>query len=97
LNLPSTAALVALLLFAARKPHYGPRKSKIIMKHLAVLKANGWIHKCYGAWGSAIVLAAKLHQEHIVRCQILAVFADFWLGVLLAQDYFMFMMISSGC
>jgi hypothetical protein len=49
-----------------KKPRYGPHESKIIMKHLEVLKANGWIRKCYGAWGSAIVLAAKPHQEHIV-------------------------------
>ena len=48
-----------------KKPHYGPHESNIIMQHLEVLKANGWIHKCFGPWGSAIVLAAKPHQEHI--------------------------------
>jgi len=49
-----------------KKPHYGPHESKIIMEQLEVLKANGWIRKCFGAWGSSIVLAAKPHQEHII-------------------------------
>jgi hypothetical protein len=41
-------------------------ESKIIMEHLEVLKANGWIRKCFGPWGSSIVLASKPHQEHII-------------------------------
>ena len=49
-----------------KKPRYGPHESKIIMEHLEVLKANGWIRKCFGAWGSSIVLAAKPHQEHVI-------------------------------
>ncbi len=48
-----------------KKPHYGPHESKIIMAHIAVLADNGWIRKCFGPWGSSIVLAAKPHQEHI--------------------------------
>jgi hypothetical protein len=48
-----------------KKPHYGPHESRIIMEHLEVLKANGWIRKCFGPWGSSIVLAAKPHQEHV--------------------------------
>jgi hypothetical protein len=48
-----------------RKPHYGPHESKIIMEHINVLLANGWIHPCKGPWGSSIVLAAKPHQEHV--------------------------------
>ena len=36
------------------------------MEQLEVLKANGWIHKCFSAWGSSIVLAAKPHQEHVM-------------------------------
>ena len=36
------------------------------MEQLEFLKANGWIRKCFGARSSSIVLAAKLHQEHIM-------------------------------
>jgi hypothetical protein len=35
------------------------------MEQLKVLKANGWIRKCFGPWGSSIAPAAKPHQEHI--------------------------------
>ena len=49
-----------------KKPHYGPHESKIIMEQVEVLKANGWIRKCFGPWGSSIVLAAKPHQEHVL-------------------------------
>jgi hypothetical protein len=48
-----------------KKPRYGPHESKIIMTHVDVLKGNGWIRRCFGPWGSSIVLAAKPHQEHI--------------------------------
>jgi hypothetical protein len=48
-----------------KKPHYGPHESHMIMEQLEVLKANGWIRKCFGPWGSSVVLAAKPHQEHI--------------------------------
>jgi hypothetical protein len=36
------------------------------MPQLEVLKANGWIRKCFGVWGSSIILAAKPHQERIL-------------------------------
>jgi hypothetical protein len=49
-----------------KKLHCGPDERKIIMKHLEVLKADGWIRKCCCAWGSAIVLATNPHQEHVV-------------------------------
>jgi len=49
-----------------KKPNYGPYESKIIMKCIRALLGNDWIELCYGTWGSAIVLAAKPHQEHVV-------------------------------
>jgi hypothetical protein len=42
-----------------RKPNYGPHESAIILKQQDVLIANGWIRKCYGPWGSLVVLAPK--------------------------------------
>jgi hypothetical protein len=50
-----------------RKPSYGPHKSKIILDQQKILLANGWIHKCYGPWGSLVVLAPKPHQEDILN------------------------------
>ena len=35
------------------------------MEQTISLLTNDWIEECGGAWGSIIVLAAKLHQEHI--------------------------------
>lgn len=35
------------------------------MKQIRALLDNDWIELCFGPWGSAIVLAAKPHQEHI--------------------------------
>jgi hypothetical protein len=48
-----------------KKPRYGPHESAIILEQQAVLLANGWIRKCYGPWGSLIVLAPKPHQEEV--------------------------------
>jgi hypothetical protein len=50
-----------------RKPSYGPHKSKIILEQQQVLLANGWIWKCYGPWGSLVVLAPKPHQEDVTN------------------------------
>ena len=50
-----------------RKPSYGPHESKIILEQQNVLLANGWIRKCYGPWGSLIILAPKPHQEDITN------------------------------
>jgi hypothetical protein len=52
-----------------RKPSYGPHESKIILDQQAVLLANGWIRKCYGPWGSLVVLAPKPHQESVVNIE----------------------------
>ena len=48
-----------------KKPNYGPYESEIIMTQIRALLGNDWIELCFGPWGSAIVLAAKPHQEHI--------------------------------
>jgi len=48
-----------------RKPQYGPHESGIIMDHINSLLHNEWIRECSSAWGALIVLAPKLHQEHI--------------------------------
>jgi hypothetical protein len=48
-----------------RKPSYSPHESKIILEQQKVLLANGWIHKCYGPWGSLVVLMPKPHQEDV--------------------------------
>jgi hypothetical protein len=48
-----------------RKTSYGPHESKIILEQQKVLLANGWIRKCYGPWGSLVVLASKPHQEDV--------------------------------
>ena len=48
-----------------RKPSYGPYESIIIMEQVTQLKANGWIERCEGPWGSMIVLTQKPHQEKV--------------------------------
>ena len=48
-----------------RKPNYGPHESAIILEEQQALLANGWIRKCYGPWGSLVVLAPKPHQEDV--------------------------------
>ena len=49
-----------------KKPRYGPHESKIILKQVKVLLAEGMIERCAtGGWGSPIVLAPKPHQEHV--------------------------------
>ena len=49
-----------------KKPHYGPHKTKIIVKNINVLRDNGFIEKITtGGWGSPIVLAPKPHQETV--------------------------------
>ena len=48
-----------------KKPHYGPNETKVISKHIRVLKENDWIEHCEGGWGSPIVLAPKSDQEAI--------------------------------
>ena len=49
-----------------KKSRYGPHESKVILKQVKVLLANGWIERCpEGGWGSPIVLAPKPHQEHV--------------------------------
>ena len=50
-----------------KKPGYRPYDSKIIMDQVQALLNNVWIEKREGTWGSRIVLAAKLHQEHIQK------------------------------
>jgi hypothetical protein len=50
-----------------RKPSYGPHESKIILAQQKALLANGWIRKCYGPWGSLVVLAPKPHQEDVTN------------------------------
>jgi hypothetical protein len=52
-----------------RKPSHGPHESKIILEQQQVLLANGWIRKCYGPWGSLVVLAPKPHQEDIINVE----------------------------
>ena len=48
-----------------KKPSYGPYESKVIMIQVDQLLNNKWICQCGGPWGSMVVLAQKLHQEHI--------------------------------
>ena len=49
-----------------QKPRYGPHESIIILKKVKVSLTNGWIEPCpSGGWVSPLVLAPKLHQEHI--------------------------------
>ena len=48
-----------------KKPHYEPNETKVISKHIRVIKGNDWIEHCEGDWGSPIVLASKMHQESI--------------------------------
>ena len=38
-----------------KKPHYGPNETKVIGKHIRVLKGNNWIKHCEGGWGSPIL------------------------------------------
>jgi hypothetical protein len=52
-----------------RKPNYGPRESAIILKQQDVLIANSWIRKCYGPWGSLIILVPKPHQEEVEKIE----------------------------
>jgi hypothetical protein len=52
-----------------QKPHCRPHESKIIIEHLEALKANGWTRKCFGAWGSSIIFAAKPHQQHVMSIE----------------------------
>jgi hypothetical protein len=47
-------------------PNYGPHKSKIINKQFMELIINLWIRRCWGPWGSMIVLDPKPHQEHVM-------------------------------
>ena len=49
-----------------KKPHYGPHKSTVILKHINVLLCNDWTEQCQGGWGSPIVLAPKPYQEGII-------------------------------
>jgi hypothetical protein len=72
-NFQFSASNLALTLappprLSAARSHTAGRmhESKIIMEHLEALKANGWIRKRFGPWGSSISLAAKPHQEHII-------------------------------
>ena len=65
----SNSPLLAPLPLSAVRSHIkGLHKSNIIVAQLEVLKANGWIRKCSGPWGSSIDgLAAKPHQEHVLN------------------------------
>ena len=43
---------------------YSFHESKIMTKHIADLEVNSLITDCEGAWGSLLLLAAKLRQEN---------------------------------